>query len=476
MTTRFRASWLEHHRVDVRTLRRADVVGIGHVLAEVDALVARLRDPARAAALGLEPPRGILFYGPPGTGKTLVARYAAAALGAEIPFYEVSADELTPERIRGTLRYLAARHPRSVLYADEIDTVGLARDHPDHDPETRLRLTALLSALDGLLATPGPIVIASSNRDPRILDPALVRSGRLGYKVRFDTPDEDERVALFALFSRGIPGAEGIDWRHAARLTRERTPADLRQLVEDAAGLALARVGTGAGLALPPDAEPRLTDADVQAAIARSGWIEPQEDADPAFRRRLAVHEAGHTAVCVALRGPAWVYAVRLGPSEGETAYGREGIPRWQRPDGETRDGLVVAFGGIAAELALLGEGSPGGASDVAGATTAALERIGAGLTEDPAPLDLDQLGKNVAESVKASLARALVEQVRAARDRAIAIVAANVEPIRRFAAVLEAAGELTGDALQAAIAEAGFVPPEPASERSGPDTAPGAW
>src|SRR5512140_1982901 len=93
MALRFTASWLEGHRVDVSTLRRSDIVGIGHVLAEVDALVARLRDPIRAAAMGAEPPRGILLWGEPGYGKTLVARHAAASLstgddGDSVPFYE----------------------------------------------------------------------------------------------------------------------------------------------------------------------------------------------------------------------------------------------------------------------------------------------------------------------------------------------------------------------------------------------------
>ena len=118
MSARFTPDWLEGHRVDVSTLRRTDIVGIGHVLAEIDSLVARLRDPARAAAMGVEPPRGILLWGEPGLGKTLVARYVAASLGSgEVPFYEVSADELSPDRIRGAMRYLAERHPRSSLDA-----------------------------------------------------------------------------------------------------------------------------------------------------------------------------------------------------------------------------------------------------------------------------------------------------------------------------------------------------------------------
>ena len=281
MTSRFTPAWLESHRVDVGSLRRTDIVGIGHVLAEIDALVARLRNPERANAMGLEPPRGILLWGSPGLGKTLVARHIGAALGSDIPFYEVSADELTPERIRGALHHLAAAHPRSVLYADEIDTIGMSRDYGGHDPDTRMRLTAMLAALDGVRATDGPVVIASSNRPPHQLDGALTRSGRLGFKVRFDVPDEAERIALFELFTRSIPADPPLDWRHAARLTRGKSPADLRQIVEDAASLALASDRDAIG------------SADVLAAIrrgrtnrARTGWDRRRRPADHRPRSR----------------------------------------------------------------------------------------------------------------------------------------------------------------------------------------------
>lgn len=446
----FSDAWLDAHRVDVSTLRRTDIVGIGHVLAEADSLVARLRDPVRAAAMGVEPPRGILLFGEPGLGKTLVARYLAASLGSgddrgRVPFYEVSADELTPDRIRGALGRLAVRHPQSALYIDEIDTFGLARDDPSHDPGTRLLLVATLAALDGLATTAGPIVIASSNRSPAFLDRALVRAGRLGFKVRFDAPDEAERVALFTLFTRSVPCAVGIDWRHAARLTLGKTPADIRQIVGDAGAIALVA-----------DRDV-VVEQDVIDAIRRDGRIEPEDTLDDAALDRIAVHEAGHVAVAEALR-PGWVYSVRIGVDGGATAFGKEGLSNAQRPDDEVRDAQVVGFGGLAAEVALLGEGSLGGRADVSSATETALARIAAGLTDDPSPVDLDWLGRNVAHSLKEAWADALVAQITAARILAIAIVEANVEPIYRFAAVLKESGELSGGALSAAIAEARFA------------------
>lgn len=449
-------AWLEGQRVDVTELRREDVIGIGHVLTEIDGLVARLRDPARAEAMGVEMPRGMLFHGDPGLGKTLVARMVATSLGEGVPFYEVSADQLTPERIRSSLRYLAEAHPRSVLYIDEIDNFGMARDYGGHDPRTRQMLTATLAALDGLVPTRGPLVIASSNRGPHHLDKALVRAGRLGFKVKFDHPDEGEREQLLRLFARPIPQSRTMRWAEAARLTRGATPADLRQLVADAAGLALAR------------GQAKVGAADLLAAIRRSGRVEP-ESINIRDWHRMAVHEAGHVAVGAALRGAAWIYSVAIGPFAGHTAYGDELQQDEDRPDDETRDVMAVAFGGVAAEIALLGEAGSGGGTDISNCTNLALERFVAGLTDDPAPVDLNHFGRNPPASVKEAQAAQARAAIKVARSRAQAIVEANVPAIEAFAAMLERARELTGPHLASVIASSGFVQPPVPGNGTGP-------
>jgi ATP-dependent Zn protease len=147
-----------------------------------------------------------------------------------------------------------------------------------------------------------------------------------------------------------------------------------------------------------------------------------------------------------------------MGTTEGSTSYGDERVPDSLRPDDLARDGLVIGFAGTAAERAVLGEASAGGQTDVSGATRIALGRIDAGLTDESAPVDLEQLGRNVAETLKTDVARDLADQLIAARDRARSIVAANTDAIVRLADVLETAGELTGVALTEAIARAGFT------------------
>jgi cell division protease FtsH len=440
--------WLEAHRVDVSGLHAEDIVGIGHVVTEVAALVARLRDPERSERMAVEIPRGILFHGDPGLGKTLVARSVARTLGDAVPFYEVSADELTPGRIRGALAYLAAAHPRSVIYIDEIDTFGMRRDYSGHDPDTKLLLTATLAALDGLIPRGGPLLIASSNRPPHLLDPALVRAGRLGFKVRFGEPDEAEREQLLRLFARAIPQEAEIAWSDLAGLTRGSTPADLRQVVADAAGLAVA------------DDRDVMTGVDLAAAVRRAGEIGPESESATRDWRRSAIHEAGHVAVATVLRGAEWVRAVRLTDKGGATLIGDENRLEIDQPDDEILDIIATKFGGVAAEETLLGSAGLGGVGDVNSATTMALKRYDAGLSDDPAPMDSEPFGDLAPESVAEAAAAAVRGAIEPGRRQAIAIVEANIEPIARVAEVIEREGELAGSLLRQSIEAAGFVAP----------------
>jgi ATP-dependent Zn protease len=196
-------------------------------------------------------------------------------------------------------------------------------------------------------------------------------------------------------------------------------------------------------------------------AVRRGGRIEPEPQQPDHVRDRIAAHEAGHVAACVALRGPGWVYAVTIGPMSGDTSYGDERVAGNLRPDGELRDALVVAFAGAYAESTLLGEASSSSGVDIAIATRIALERTRTGLSEGLTPLDLDKLDTNVSEILKVELANDLIAQIGTARALAAVIVEKNVEPIRRFAAALAQARELTGPELRAAVDAAGFVPVE---------------
>jgi len=442
MSARFSADWLEGHRVHLPTIERSSIIGIGHVMGELDSLLARLHQPELARSLGLELPRGILLWGEPGLGKTLVARYLATQLGEGIPFFELGSDELSPDRLRGAVRWLAEQYERAVLYVDEIDQWALHRDAETHSPATRLVLASALGSFDGLIPASGPIIVASSNRSPHALDPALVRAGRLGFHIRFDHPDEGERAALLRHFIGGRPTEGTIDLARAARLTRGRTPADLRAMADDGFGIALA-------------AERRaLADRDLVDAIRRAGEIVPEDGEDnPVLRHRLAIHEGGHTAVACVLRGPSWVYSVTIRSADGKTSCGSEKMPLHSKPDDELLDMIVASMGGIAAERLLL-EGGPslGGTDDVEQATKIALARLDAGLDDAVSPISLDELAHRAPEVLRRAQGQALSHLLETARERATRIVSANLAGIEAFAAVLETSSELVGDGLRHAL------------------------
>lgn len=446
----FGAEWLERHRVRLgRPVARGDIVGIGHVLAEVDGLLGRLARPEEVARMGAELPRGVLLHGPAGTGKTLVARHIASCLGRGVPMWEVSADELSPARVRGLFRHLDATGGRSVLYLDEVDLVGMNRDWGAHSPPTRASLAALLAGLDGLSqGAPGTLVVAATNRHPAQLDPALVRAGRLGVHIAFGLPDQGERLELLRLFLRGRPVAAGLDLAPLAALGRGFTPARVRQAVDDATGLALA-----AG-------SPVVRAEDLARAIRRDGAVGPEgPGTDPGRLWRVCVHEAGHVAVAVAARGAGWVRRVTADDRRGETSLGDEGAPAEAVPADELLDRVAVAFGGAEAERALLGAASLGSGGDLEAATALAHGLLQHGLVGDLGPLALAALGRARGLAAPDRFALGALPVLGAARERARSVVDADGGAVRRFAERLrDAGGQLVEGALAEAIAEAGFA------------------
>jgi cell division protease FtsH len=450
MSGAFTKAWLEQHRVDTRALGPVEIIGIGHVTRELHAIAARLTEPDRARAMGLEPPRGVLIWGAPGLGKTLSARYLARLLGADVPFYEVGTDELTPERLRGTVRHLAAAGGLSVVFLDEIDGFALHRDNWAHDPASRGLLSASLSLLDGLTPRRGPLLVASSNRPPTLLDPALMRPGRFDLHVAVRHPDEAERLALLRFFARDLPMDDRVDLERVAALARRATPADLKGVLSDAASIAFA------------NGRSDIDDAAVQAAAERSGrvWPEVEDEALSApYRRRAAIHEAGHVVVAAVLYGVDEVHSVRIGRHGGETVIGEE--ERDVTTEGELINDLIITFAGLAAERAILGDASAGSQHDMRAATEIAIRRIESGLGQLALPIDINQLDPVLPPRLVAAFGRDLEAQFTAVRGRAEELVAEHAAVIERFAVQLADIGELDGDALRDALAEAGFTRPE---------------
>lgn len=211
------------------------------VIAELQQVEALVADPQVASGLGIEPPRGILLTGPPGTGKTTIARVLAAQ--ARCSFYPVSAADVRSkwhgesERSIQRLFERARANRPSIVFIDEIDALGSARRGEGEPGEGQL--TQLLVEMDGLGDASGVLVVAATNR-PDILDPALVRGGRLSRTIEIGLPDEAGRLALLQHFTRRMPTV-GVDLAAAARATEGMSGADLKALCQQAGVNALVR-------------------------------------------------------------------------------------------------------------------------------------------------------------------------------------------------------------------------------------------
>src|SRR5690606_9343731 len=224
-----------------------DVAGIDEVKAEVSEVVDFLRDPDRYRRLGARAPKGILLSGPPGTGKTLLARATAGEAG--VPFFSASASEFVEmivgvgaQRVRELFAEARKLAP-SIIFIDEIDTIGRARGPQalgGHD-EREQTLNQILSEMDGFSGSEGVVVLAATNR-PDILDPALVRAGRFDRTVVVNPPDQAGREAILRVHTRKVPLAEDADLAALAAATPGMTGAELANLVNEAA-FAAARDG-----------------------------------------------------------------------------------------------------------------------------------------------------------------------------------------------------------------------------------------
>lgn len=450
------ATWLDSHRVELKPVPDAAIVGIGHVLTHCQSVLGRLKHEARShAGASLTPVRSILFVGPPGSGKTLVSRWFGSRLGP-VPAYDLPTEQLDPERIRTAFAYLGTQ-PRSIVFLPEIDAIALGRR--DSDRGTRARLFALLEALDGLSPLDpscGPVVIATTNAGLFELDRAAIRPGRLGTHVVFGLPTREERLTLFRHFALPWAGANSIDWNRLAELTRGWSPADVRGAVEDAVGLALVR----------SDGNAVIADEDLLAATRRAGRVESETEVPYIDPKVVAIHEAGHVAVALVKGIHVASVTLGLGHRSGQTRTGEENAAA-------TAEGLsagaVVAMGGFAAEELLCGVATAGSTGDVHDATQMLITRIEAGLDAQFPPISRRAWGGSWGppKAIDELIAPRVMELLGAARDEAREIVSLHRDAIAALAESILAEPVLTGDELAFALAKAGLsVTRAPASQQ----------
>ncbi|MFJ3717748.1 ATP-dependent zinc metalloprotease FtsH [Streptomyces sp. NPDC090057] len=340
----------------------ADVAGIDEVKGELDDVVDFLKHPDTYRRMGAKLPRGVLLAGSPGTGKTLLARAVAGEAG--VPFFSASASEFI-EMIVGVgasrVRELFAEARKvapSIIFIDEIDTIGRVRgggaSMSGHD-EREQTLNQILTEMDGFSGSEGVIVIAATNRAD-ILDPALTRPGRFDRVVSVAPPDRGGREAILRIHTREMPLAGDVDLAQLARVTPGMTGADLANLANE-----------GALLAVKAKRE-RVTRADLSEALekvqlgAERTLVMPEED-----RRRTAYHESGHALLGMLQTGADPVRKITIVPrgrALGVTMSTPE-VERYAHSEGYLRGRIIGALGGMAAEEVVYGVVTTGAESDL---------------------------------------------------------------------------------------------------------------
>jgi len=357
----------------IPTVTFEDVAGCEEAIEDLSEIVEFLKDPERFEKLGAKIPRGAILVGPPGTGKTLLAR--AVAGEARVPFFAASGSDFVemyvgvgPARVR-ELFTKARSEEKAIIFIDEIDAVARSRVSSvkqNANDERENTLNALLNELDGF--SRGNIILIAATNRVDILDPAILRPGRLDRKVQVPNPDRRGREAILAVHADGKPLAKDVSLSLVARRTPGMSGADLAQIVNEAA-IEAARKNR------------KNIDAECfSSAVAMVAMGRARRSALVTDRDRLitAWHEAGHTVAALMhaeAANPMSVSIIPRGHAGGITWMSGSDDQFMSRNQGMAQ--LVVAMAGrVGEEMLLDGEFTQGPSSDLERATTLAAAMV----------------------------------------------------------------------------------------------------
>ena len=357
---------------DKPTTRFTDVAGYEGAKREVAEVVDFLSHPERYARAGAIGPRGVLMVGPPGTGKTLMARAVAGEAG--VPFLALTGSSFVElfvgvgaSRVRDLFADARKRAP-SIIFIDEVDAIGQRRGGSIvSNDEREQTLNQLLAEMDGFDPTTGVVVMAATNR-PEVLDPALLRPGRFDREVEIPLPNQAERAAILAVHVEGKRLAPDVDFDNVARATPGFSGADLANLINEAAIVAVR------------DDREVIFARDIDEA--RDRVLLGRRDASnallPEEKHSVAVHEAGHALVALLSEHADPVAKITILPA-GRALGVTEQLPVDERhlyAESYLFDSLAIRLGGRASENLVIGEASTGAANDLAGATELAIKMV----------------------------------------------------------------------------------------------------
>jgi len=411
----------------------ADVAGADEAVAELTEIRDYLEDPERFLRLGARAPRGVLLVGPPGCGKTLLARAVAGEASAS--FLSVSASEFVEvfvgegaSRVRDLFAEARSSAP-SIIFIDEIDSIGGRRGHITGHSEVDQTLNQILIELDGFRVGSGVIVMAATNR-PDILDSALTRPGRFDRQVVIDAPDRAGRKAILEVHARNKPLAADVDLDKIAALTSGAAGADLENVLNEAALLA-ARAGA-------PEITMEFVEEGIERALlgigSRSHLLSAEE------KRLLAVHEAGHALVGTALPGTDPPHKVTIVPRGRALGYvwSPDQSDRAMHTRSRLIDLIATGLAGRTAEEMVFGDVADGATADLKHATAIARRMVcELGMSDKVGPLHYNTVDDNSKRSEPANIisedvARTIDAEIRAVIEEGRARAAEVLKSRRR--------------------------------------------
>jgi cell division protease FtsH len=367
----------------------ADVAGVDEAKEELREVIEFLKTPEKFTKLGGKIPKGILLVGPPGTGKTLLAR--AVAGEASVPFFSISGSEFVEmfvgvgaARVRDLFEQAKGKAP-CIIFIDELDALGKARGMgPMAHEEREQTLNQLLVEMDGFDPRVGVILMAATNR-PEILDPALLRAGRFDRHVTVDRPDKKGRLDVLRVHAKKVALRPDADLEQIAAMTPGFSGADLANVINESALLAVRR------------GKDQVSVDELQEAVERviAGLEKKNRVLNKMEKERVAYHETGHALIALSIPGTDHVQKISIIP-RGVAALGYTlQLPtedRFLMTQSELENKVAVLLGGRIAEETIFGEASTGAQNDLVKATDIAKSMVKAyGMSDKLGTITLEQ-------------------------------------------------------------------------------------